>query len=55
MKPELWEYDEFVRTNSWKWLGRSAAEDNYVEVDRRRDMNGVIVRREVQAVEVGAV
>ncbi|ELU40633.1 lolT-1 [Rhizoctonia solani AG-1 IA] len=44
LEPVIWEYDTFVKEKLWKWAG-SGADDNeyYEEVDRRRDMNGVIV------------
>ena len=37
LRPDVWEYADFIRTNAWKWVG-DTAEDNkdYVEVDRRR-------------------
>ncbi|KAI0690172.1 hypothetical protein BC835DRAFT_1281517 [Cytidiella melzeri] len=50
LKPEVWDFADFVRTNAWKWVGDGkAVEENeyYGEVDKRRDMNGVIVRREI--------
>ncbi|RPD61226.1 hypothetical protein L226DRAFT_560363 [Lentinus tigrinus ALCF2SS1-7] len=47
LSPELWSYEDFVRENAWKWVGRSALEDNYVEVDRRRDMGGKTLRTEI--------
>ena len=40
LSPELWSYDDFVRKNAWKWVGRGALDDNYAEVDHRREMNG---------------
>ncbi|KAF8673990.1 PLP-dependent transferase [Rhizoctonia solani] len=44
LEPVIWEYDTFVKEKLWKWAG-SGTDDNeyYEEVDRRRDMNGVIV------------
>lgn len=50
LKPDIWEFAEFVRTNAWKWVGNGeAAQQNqdYLEVDKRREMGGVIVRREI--------
>ncbi|KAI0359950.1 hypothetical protein OH77DRAFT_1419325 [Trametes cingulata] len=41
LSPELWSYEDFVRENAWKWVGRGAMdEEYYVEVDRRREMDG---------------
>ncbi|CCO29651.1 putative aminotransferase C660.12c [Rhizoctonia solani AG-1 IB] len=44
LEPVIWEYNTFVKEKLWKWAG-SAADGNeyYEEVDRRRDMNGVII------------
>lgn len=42
---DLWDYDEFIEKNAWKWVGpRAEGAGEYVEVDRRREMNGQIVR-----------
>ena len=46
LSAELWSYEDFVRDNAWKWVGRSAVEDNYAEVDHRREMNGKTLRME---------
>ncbi|CAE6409609.1 unnamed protein product [Rhizoctonia solani] len=44
LEPVIWEYDTFVKEKLWKWAGSGAdGNDYYEEVDRRRDMNGVIV------------
>ena len=40
LSPTLWSYEDFVRQNAWKWVGRGALDDNYEEVDRRREMEG---------------
>ncbi|OSD06492.1 hypothetical protein PYCCODRAFT_1431487 [Trametes coccinea BRFM310] len=40
LSPELWSYDDFVRENAWKWVGRGERDEYYVEVDRRREMDG---------------
>jgi len=53
--PELWSYEVFIRDNAWKWVGTSASLEEYEEVDRRREMNGVIQRAAEKAVESGAV
>lgn len=50
LKPDIWDYAEFVRDNAWKWVGSApAARENeyYLEVDRRREMDGHIVRHEI--------
>jgi len=45
LKPDLWDYDEFVRTNAWKWIDSNADRGGeYVEVDRRKEMNGYTMR-----------
>ncbi|KAJ1307787.1 hypothetical protein OPQ81_001873 [Rhizoctonia solani] len=44
LEPVIWEYDTFVKEKLWKWAGSGAdGNEYYEEVDRRRDMNGVIV------------
>ena len=46
----MWEYEQFVRDNAWKWVGNGAADNkDYLEVDKRREMGGVIVRTEIVA------
>lgn len=41
----LWTFDEFMQTNSWKWVGSKAdGNEDYQEVERRRQMAGEIVR-----------
>lgn len=52
LKPELWDFTEFVRENAWKWVG-SGAQDNeyYTEVDHRREMDGHIVERKIVDIE----
>ncbi|KAI0368638.1 hypothetical protein BV20DRAFT_969010 [Pilatotrama ljubarskyi] len=41
LSSELWSYEDFVRENAWKWVGTGAVnEEYYVEVDRRREMDG---------------
>ncbi|KAI0091214.1 hypothetical protein BDY19DRAFT_934477 [Irpex rosettiformis] len=50
LKPEIWYFADFVQKNAWKWVGDGkAVEENefYGEVDKRRDMGGVIVREEI--------
>ncbi|KAI0075813.1 hypothetical protein K474DRAFT_1760323 [Panus rudis PR-1116 ss-1] len=48
LEPELWEFAQFVRDNAWKWVGSgSANNEDYDKVDKRRAMNGRIVRTEI--------
>ncbi|KAI0777106.1 hypothetical protein BC629DRAFT_632620 [Irpex lacteus] len=52
LKPDIWDFADFVRTNAWKWVGDGdAVKENefYGEVDKRRDMGGVIVRHEISS------
>lgn len=45
LRPELWEYEQFVKENAWKWVGDGSAQNpDYLKVDERRDMGGIIVR-----------
>ncbi|KII87642.1 hypothetical protein PLICRDRAFT_42147 [Plicaturopsis crispa FD-325 SS-3] len=54
LQPSLWSYADFIRVNSWKWVGSgSTGNSDYAEVDRRREMAGNITRGE--AVVQGAV
>ncbi|KAH8100760.1 hypothetical protein BXZ70DRAFT_906950 [Cristinia sonorae] len=46
LEPAIWEYSDFVKDSAWKWVGKSDSEE-YVEVDKRREMNGKIVRTEI--------
>ena len=43
---ELWSFHDFVLLNAWKWLPSEDVEDHadYLEVDKRREMEGNIVR-----------
>jgi hypothetical protein len=44
LREKLWTFEEFVKYNSWKWVGSGSARNkDYDEVDRRRAMKGVIV------------
>ena len=48
LSPELWSYEDFVRENAWKWVGRGAHDnEHYVEVDRRREMDGKTLKTEI--------
>lgn len=56
LKPDIWDFADFVRTNAWKWVGDGdAVKENefYGEVDKRRDMGGVIVRHGIAGEEAG--
>ena len=49
--PQLWSYETFMRDCAHKWVGPGEDEnEDYKEVDRRRDMNGIIERAAVNAV-----
>ena len=48
LSPELWSYEDFVRENAWKWVGRGAHDNEYyIEVDRRREMDGKTLKTEI--------
>ena len=53
--PELWSYEVFMRDSAWKWVGPAATKEEYAEVDRRRQMNGIIERSAVTAIEQGVL
>jgi hypothetical protein len=41
----LWSFEDFVKNNAWKWVGVGTTDsDHFLEVDRRREMGGFIVR-----------
>ncbi|KAG8704522.1 hypothetical protein FRC08_002188 [Ceratobasidium sp. 394] len=44
LEPMIWQYDTFIKEKLRRWVG-SGADNNedYLEVDRRRDMQGTIV------------
>ncbi|KIK28975.1 hypothetical protein PISMIDRAFT_673288 [Pisolithus microcarpus 441] len=45
LRPDPWTFEDFVRQNAWKWVGAgSEGNTDYAEVDRRRAMEGIIVR-----------
>lgn len=45
LEPELWSYEVFVKEKLQNWVGdESASNDDYEEVDKRREMNGTIIR-----------
>jgi len=43
---EPWSFQEFIRLNGWKWVPGEGGGDHedYLEVDRRREMGGIIAR-----------
>jgi hypothetical protein len=47
---EPWSFHDFIRLNGWKWVPGEGADngDSYIEVDRRREMEGNIIRRQSQ-------
>lgn len=49
LTPSIWTFEQFLRESAHRWVG-VGAEDNpdYAEVDRRRQMKGVITPRGVQ-------
>ena len=51
LKKELWSFDEFVRNNAYKWIGREAeSSKEYEEVDEVKErLNGEIVPGEAQS------
>lgn len=52
LKPELWDFAEFVRETAWKWVGLGAKDNEYyTEVDYRREMDGHIIERKIVDVE----
>ncbi|TCD65235.1 mitochondrial Homoaconitase [Steccherinum ochraceum] len=52
LEPRIWEYADFVRDSAWKWVGSEAqGMQEYVEVDKRREMGGKIVRTEIVSEE----
>ncbi|KAN0116641.1 hypothetical protein V8E52_005785 [Russula decolorans] len=51
LEKALWSFDEFVRNNAYKWIGREAeGSKEYEEVDEVKErLNGEIVRDEAQS------
>ncbi|BGP58510.1 hypothetical protein JCM8202_001174 [Rhodotorula sphaerocarpa] len=46
LEPRVWSFAEFLRDSSHRWVGVEADQNpDYAEVDRRRNMNGVITPR----------
>lgn len=52
---ELWSYEVFMRNNAWAWVGPSEAKEEYAEVDRRREMNGIIEKSAAKAIQQQAL
>lgn len=51
LSPDIWEYADFVRDSAHKWVGVGAISNaDYVEVDRRRTMNGNTATTEISVV-----
>ena len=40
-----------MRDNAWKWIGPTEDREEYAEVDRRREMNGIIRGSAEKAIE----
>ncbi|KAJ3551507.1 hypothetical protein NM688_g4665 [Phlebia brevispora] len=54
LRPEVWEYEQFVRESASKWVGDGSTDNqDYQRVDERRAMNGVIVRKEIEGESEG--
>ncbi|EGN98607.1 hypothetical protein SERLA73DRAFT_181151 [Serpula lacrymans var. lacrymans S7.3] len=46
LRAQLWSFEEFVKYNAWKWVGKGAESNkDYVEIDRRLQMEGIITSR----------
>lgn len=53
LSPTIWEYADFVRDSAHKWVGTDAdSNKDYLEVDRRRAMNGNTATAEVTSIVV---
>lgn len=51
LSPSLWTFEDFLRESAHRWVGaNSENQPDYVEVDRRRAMNGFITPTGVQQV-----
>jgi hypothetical protein len=44
LEPSLWSYEAFLREKAHMWVGNGSSDAEYLEVDRRRQMEGKIVR-----------
>lgn len=45
LEPALWTFEEFMRDKAHMWIGNGANDAEYMEVDRRRQMEGKIVSK----------
>ena len=50
LSPTLWSFEDFARDKMHRWVGDGAGEE-YAEVDRRIQMQGIIVASLAQASE----
>ncbi|GAA5954093.1 hypothetical protein JCM8115_003309 [Rhodotorula mucilaginosa] len=49
LEPRIWSFTDFLRDSAHRWVGSGAdSNPDYVEVDRRRNMKGVITPRGVR-------
>ncbi|GAA5876257.1 hypothetical protein JCM3774_002339 [Rhodotorula dairenensis] len=49
LEPRIWSFTDFLRDSAHRWVGSGAdSNPDYAEVDRRRDMKGVITPRGVR-------
>lgn len=44
LEPSLWSYEAFLRDKAHMWIGNGHTDAEYLEVDRRRQMEGKISR-----------
>ncbi len=50
LEKELWSFDEFVKTNAYKWIGPEENSEEYEEVDEMKDnLSGETVPDEAQS------
>ncbi|KAL4248068.1 Protein AIG2-like protein [Abortiporus biennis] len=47
LSTETWEFEDFIQNHESKWVGSDVQRADYVEVDKRRAMNGSIVHHEI--------
>lgn len=53
LSSNIWEYTDFMRDSAHKWVGADANSNaDYIEVDRRRAMNGNTATTEITSVVV---
>lgn len=46
LESSLWSYEAFLRDKAHMWIGNGHSDAEYLEVDRRRQMEGKIIRNE---------